>query len=294
MIRRIGNLTVREVIEGEGALPMTMALPGVTREDLASLRKWHWSEELSADPAEAHFKLAVRSYVLQVDGLNILIDACNGNDKQRSIPLAHNLQTAYLQRLAQAGLKPADIHLVLCTHLHADHVGWNTRLENGRWVPTFSNARYMLSRRDYEFYSKQMHEPFHREAYLDSVLPVVEAGLADIVESDATVHREIEDGVWLEDAAGHSPGSCIVNARRNGSLAVFTGDAFHHPVQLVRPDLHMFADEDPVRAAAVRRRLLDRYADSDTVFFPAHFCGDPAGHVRRTEGGHFRYEVMPA
>jgi glyoxylase-like metal-dependent hydrolase (beta-lactamase superfamily II) len=293
MTRRIGNLTVREVIEGEGALPMTLALPGVTREDLASLRKWHWSEELSADPAEAHFKIAVRSYVLQVDGLNILIDACNGNDKQRSIPLAHNLQTAYLQHLAQAGLKPADIHLVLCTHLHADHVGWNTRLENGRWVPTFSNARYLFSRRDYEFYSKQTHERFHREAYLDSVLPVVEAGLADMVESDTTVHREIEDGVWLEDAAGHSPGSCIVNARRNGSLAVFTGDAFHHPVQLVRPDLHMFADEDPVRAAAVRRRLLDRYADSDTVFFPAHFCGDPAGHVRRTEG-HFRYEMMPA
>jgi glyoxylase-like metal-dependent hydrolase (beta-lactamase superfamily II) len=291
MTRHIGSLVVREVFESDGALPMSMALPGVTREDLASLRQWYWSDELSADPAEAHFKITVRSYLLQVDGLNILIDACNGNDKQRSIPLAHNLQTAYLQHLAQAGVRPQDIHLVLCTHLHADHVGWNTRLENGRWVPTFANARYVFSRRDYEFYSKQTHEAFHREAYLDSVLPVVEAGLADIVESNSAVHREIEDGVWLEDAAGHSPGSCIVNARRNGSLAAFTGDAFHHPVQLVRPDLHMFADEDPVRAAAVRKGLLDRYADSDTVVFPAHFCGEPAGHVRRAEP-HFRYEAL--
>jgi glyoxylase-like metal-dependent hydrolase (beta-lactamase superfamily II) len=293
MTWRVGNLTIQEVIEGDGALPMTMALPGVTREDLASLRSWYWSEELSADPSEAHFKIAVRSYVLQVDGLNILIDACNGNDKQRTISMAHNLQSAYLRNLAQAGLTPADIQLVLCTHLHADHVGWNTRLENGRWVPTFPNARYVFSRRDYEFFSKQTHAAFHREAYLDSVLPVVEAGLADIVESDAEVHREIGDGVWLEDAAGHSPGSCTVNARRNGALALFTGDAFHHPVQLVRPDLHMFADEDPVRAAVFRRQLLDRYADSNAVFFPAHFCGNAAGHVRRAES-HFSYEVMPA
>jgi glyoxylase-like metal-dependent hydrolase (beta-lactamase superfamily II) len=293
MTWRLGSLSILEVMEGEGTLPMAMVLPGVTGEDLIAMRKWHWSDELSTDPAEARFRIAIRSYVLQLDGLNILIDACNGNDKQRSIPMAHNLQTAYLRNLAQAGIKPADIQLVLCTHLHADHVGWNTRQENGKWVPTFPNARYLFSRRDYEFFSQQTHEAFHREAYLDSVLPVVDAGLADIVESNAKVHREIGDGVWLEDAAGHSPGSCTVNARRNGPLAVFTGDAFHHPVQLVRPDLHMFADEDPVRAAVYRRQLLDRYADSDTVFFPAHFCGNPAGHVRRADS-HFRYEVMSA
>lgn len=293
MTRRIGDLTIREVFEGEGALPMSMVLPGVTPDDLATLRKWHWSAELSADPAQAAFRIATRSYLLQLDGLNILVDTCNGNDKERSIPLAHRLQTGYLQHLAQSGVRPEDIHLVLCTHLHADHVGWNTRLENGRWVPTFPNARYVFSRRDYEFYSTQTHEAFHREAYLDSVLPVVEAGLADMVESDSTVHREIEDGVWLEDAAGHSPGSCIVNARRNGGLAAFTGDAFHHPIQLVRPDLHMFADEDPVRAAVVRRSLLERYADSDAVVFPAHFCGEPGGRVRRAARC-FRYEALPA
>lgn len=277
----MGKLAISSVLEGEGSMPMLFAVPGVTGADLADLREWHWSSELSLDPQAAVFRIEVRSYLLKVDGLNVLIDTCCGNDKERSVPWAHRLQSQWLQNLRAAGCKPADIHLVLCTHLHADHVGWNTRLDDGRWVPTFPNARYVFSRRDFEFFGRQTREAHNREAYLDSVLPVVEAGLAEILDSDQCVHREIEDGIWLEDAAGHSPGSVVVNAQRGGSRAVFTGDVVHHLIQLVRPDIAFFADEDPVVACATRQRLLAQYADLEAVLYPAHFPDPPAGRVRR-------------
>ena len=291
MRRYLGNMTVRTVSEGEGRMPMQFALPGITARDLADLKPWYWSEELSLDPQSAVFKIEVRSYVLQVDGLNVLIDTCCGNGKQRSVPWADRLQTQWLENLAREGYQPEDIHLVLCTHLHADHVGWNTRLRNGQWVPTFPNARYVFSRKDYEFFRQQTHEAHNREAFIDSVLPVIDAGLADIVESDHCVHREIEDGIWLEDASGHSPGCVVVNARRGGSRAVFAGDVIHHPIQLVRPDIPFFADEQPTEACATRERLLAQCADNGAVLYPAHFPDPPAGRVLRAQR-HFAYEFL--
>jgi len=288
---KLGAMRVRKLFESDGALPMTMVLPGVTADDLRRMRGWHWSEELSEDPAAAQFKLSIHSYVLQVDGLNILIDSCNGNDKTRSVPFADHLRTPYLADLHALGLAPKDVHLVFCTHLHCDHVGWNTRLENGRWVPTFPNARYLFTRRDYEHYSSDNAEALHREAFADSVLPVVAAGLADLVESDHVAHREIGDGIWLEDAHGHSAGSVVVHAARGGGHALFSGDCFHHPIQLVRPDLAFFADEDPAQASATRRRLLERHADGPAIFFPAHFGGRSGGRVMRDEGA-FRFAFV--
>jgi glyoxylase-like metal-dependent hydrolase (beta-lactamase superfamily II) len=287
----LGKMTVKKIFESSGGLPFSLVLPGASSSDLAALKRWYWSDELALDPTNASFNISIHSYLLQVDGRNILIDTCNGNDKTRSVPFANKLQSAYLANLAAAHLCPEDIDLVLCTHLHCDHVGWNTRLDSGRWVPTFPKARYMFSRRDYDFFGTQMQEALHREAFEDSVLPIVEAGLADMVESDAVVHRIIGDGVWLGDAAGHSPGCVVVHAERGGSSALFSGDVFHHPIQLVRPDLHFFADENPAQAAAVRHRLMAAYADCDTIFFPAHFDGESAGRIKR-DGSTFRYEFL--
>ena len=288
---RLGELAINKIVEMVDGLPISMVLPDIEGADLTRLKTWFWDETLSENPAKAMFTLSIHSYVVKVDGRNILIDACNGNHKTRSIPMGHNLDTPYLAKLAAIGLRPEDIDMVLCTHLHADHVGWNTRLIDGRWVPTFPNARYIFGRRDHDFYSKQTHEPFHREAYLDSVLPVVEAGLADIVDEDIAVHRELGDGLWLESAIGHSPGSYVVHARRGGGGALFSGDVFHHPIQLVRPDLPFFADEDPAQASATRIRLLGDHADRETIFFPAHFTGCSAGRVKR-DGKAFRYEFL--
>lgn len=288
---RLGALQVDKIWEMDGALPMEMVLPGVTAADLARLKGWYWSEELAADPAAAQFKLSIHSWVLRVDGLNVLIDGCNGNHKTRAMPFADNLQTDWLERLGKLGLQPEDIDIVLCTHLHADHVGWNTRLLDGRWVPTFPNARYVFSRKEFDHWNQPDAEPMHREAFVDSVLPVIESGQADLVESDHVVHHEIGDGIWLDDICGHSPGLVAVHAQRGGGHAVFSGDCFHHPVQMVRPDLHFFADEDGDEAAHQRLRLLNEHADSDTMFFPGHFGATSAGYVQR-DGDVFRYRFI--
>ncbi|MGH8217274.1 MAG: MBL fold metallo-hydrolase [Steroidobacteraceae bacterium] len=288
----LGRLSVSLVYESDAVIPLAVALPSITAGDLATLKIWYWDADLADTPDRAGMRISVHSYVLRVDGHNMLVDTCCGNDKQRSLAAVSHLETAYLENLERAGLRPEDIHLVMCTHLHFDHVGWNTRLEDGRWVPTFPNARYLFGRRDLEFFSAQRHEATHREAFEDSVAPILDAGKADIVDVGARVHREIGDGVWLEDASGHSPGNLCVIAECGAERAIFSGDCFHHPIQLVRPDAAFFADEDPAKASATRQRLLDRYADSGAVFFPAHFTGTSAGRVERHLRDDFRYRFL--
>jgi len=269
-----------------------VALPAITAADLAQLKSWYWDPDLAAAPAEAGMRISVHSFVLRVDGRNILIDTCCGNDKKRSLPPVSMQNWPYLENLARAGLRPEDIDVVMCTHLHFDHVGWNTRLKDGSWVPTFPNARYLFGRRDLEFFSKQRHEATHREAFDDSVAPILDAGLADLVDTDTKVHREIGDGIWLEDVSGHSPGNLCVTAECGGERAVFSGDCFHHPIQLVRPDAAFFADEDPAKASVTRKRLLERYAGTGAVFFPAHFTGATAGRVERGDAGQLKFRFL--
>jgi len=288
----IGNLVIHKIAEMESGLPMSMVMPDITAADLARLRGWYWDDSLAPDPADAAFSLSIHSYLVQVDGKTILIDSCNGNGKDRSVPFAHRLDTPWLDRLRALGVEPEDIDMVMCTHLHADHVGWNTRRDGDRWVPTFPNARYILGKKDYAFFSEQEHEVFHREAYLDSVLPVVQAGQADIVDETTAVHGKIGDGIWLRPAFGHSPGCCMIEARRDGPAALFSGDVIHHPVQLIRPDLPFFADWDGPLAVQVRTALLNEIAGTDTVLLPAHFRGRSAGHVER-DGDIFRFRFLP-
>ena len=285
----LGRLSVSRIYEGDAVIPLAVALPAITAEDLAQLKSWYWDPDLAEAPDAAGMRISVHSFVLRVDGRNILIDTCCGNDKKRSLPPVDMQHWPYLENLAQAGLRPEDIDLVMCTHLHFDHVGWNTRLRDGSWVPTFPKARYLFGRRDLEFFSQQRHEALHREAFDDSVAPILDAGLADLVDVDSRVHRELGDGVWLEDASGHSPGNLCVIAESGGSRAIFSGDCFHHPIQVVRPDAAFFADENPSQASATRLRLLEQYADKDAVFFPAHFTGPTAGRVERLKTGRLRF-----
>lgn len=291
--QRLGRLTVSKVLELEDGMPLAMIFPGVTAADLARVRRWCADPDLTDDPATSRVMLSMHSFVIQSGGLNILVDACNGNHKTRSMPSVHMLETDYLANLAAAGFCPEGIHLVLCTHLHVDHVGWNTRLDNGRWVPTFPNARYLFGKRDFDFYASDEAEELHREAYADSILPVAESGQAEIVDLAAphAVAQEIGDGVWVEPAFGHSPGSCLVRAQSGGAAALFWGDMLHHPVQLARPELSLPFDWKPELAAQVRMEVLADISDSDTVCFPAHFRGTSAGRVRR-EGEAYSFEFV--
>jgi glyoxylase-like metal-dependent hydrolase (beta-lactamase superfamily II) len=287
----LGRMTVRKVFELETAPPFSAFLGGVEPEDFARLATWHDDDNLGDTAEGSLFAMSMHSYVVEIDGLSVLIDACNGNHKHRAIPDIDRVETPYLTNLTALGLTTDDIDMVLCTHLHFDHVGWNTRLANGSWVPTFPNARYIFSRRDFEELSQQEEEDDHLRAFKDSVLPVYDAGKAELVEADIAVHREIGDGIWLEPAFGHSSGNCSVLAQAGAERAIFWGDVVHHPIQLIRPDLTMTLDADPEMGRQTRVETINRAADEDLVCFPAHFRDPSAGTVTR-DGDSFRYRFL--
>lgn len=213
--------------------------------------------------------LAVRSWLLRLDGRVILIDACIGDHKERPhMPAWHRRDgRALLRALAAEGLAPEDVDIVMCTHLHADHVGWNTEVRDGRWVPTFANARYLCGRTEYRFWEGQAGGPADRHgSFADSVLPVMEAGQMDLVDDGWQMAR----GLTLAPVPGHTPGQMCV-AAAHGDGAVFPGDAIHSLVQLAAPDWSSAFCIDPGRARATRAALLDSLADTPRWLIPAHF-----------------------
>ncbi len=289
---QLGRMTIHKIHEMDSPTPMSMNLPGVTAADLARLAKWYspGDDEITPDPDTAQMTFSVHSFVIEVDGQTILVDTCDGNHKNRLVEAVHQLDTDYLGNLARAGFLPEDIDLVMCTHLHFDHVGWNTQLENGKWMPTFAKARYLFGKRDFEYFqSGPAGEEVHFESFADSIIPVMEAGQGIIVDETHVAHREIGNGVWLEPAFGHSPGCCTIHGRADAGEAIFWGDVIHHPVQLIRPDLPFAFDADPAAASLTRQRVMKKALDEDLLCFPAHFRKNSAGRVK-ADGDAYRYE----
>jgi glyoxylase-like metal-dependent hydrolase (beta-lactamase superfamily II) len=229
-----------------------------------------------------------QSFVVQHAGQTILIDTCIGNNKERpDFPLAHCLNLPYLDRLKAVGCTPADVDLVLCTHFHVDHVGWNTRLENGRWVPTFPNAKYIFSSAEYARYApenRKTEPPPFLNIYEDSVLPVIEAGQALFVDGEHAVNELLT----IIPTPGHTPGHISVRAGRGGDVGIFLGDMIHNPVQIAEPDLNSAFCEDPAQARATRRRILEECAERNHLLVPGHFAAPHIGRVR-TAGQGFRF-----
>ncbi|MFO1425857.1 MAG: MBL fold metallo-hydrolase [Steroidobacteraceae bacterium] len=218
----------------------------------------------------------------------ILVDTCIGNDKDRGGAEGfHMLRTGWLDNLHAAGVDPARVDYVMCTHMHADHVGWNTRLRDGRWVPTFPNARYVFARTEFE-HRRGLWESGGNSgfgAFVDSVLPVVESGQALLVDGD----HDLEGHLTLEPAPGHTPGNVVIHLRSQGAHAVMSGDVLHHPIQVVYPEWSAAFCEDPVQSAAMRRRFVETHADRDVIVLPAHFPAPTAGRIR-SRGARWRFE----
>ena len=285
LVKRIGEVEILKVVEMDGmALPADLLFPGVTAEQVARGRKALGSRFVAPDSDALVWSF--HSYVVRAGGRNILIDTCHGNDKNRPHPVeyAHMWKTDYLGNLARAGLKPEDIDIVLCTHLHIDHVGWNTRLKDGEWVPTFPNAKYLMTRLDYERYSTIASDEGQEAAvgywsFQDSVLPVMKAGQAELIETDHVIERELGRGLWLEGAPGHTPGSVLIHAENKQGHAIFCGDAIHHPIQAVEPSLHVAGEFDTALAMRTRTRVLESCADTSTLLLPAHFPTPSAARV---------------
>src|ERR1700761_2618839 len=214
----VGEFTVHRIIEQETTfLQANDALPTLTPEVLAENREW--LQKTGALDANDTLILCFQSYIIKTPHHTILIDTCIGNDKPRPLRPKWNMKTddAYMRALAASGFSVGDIDFVMCTHLHVDHVGWNTRLENGLWVPTFPNARYLMSELDVAYYGNLPAEhpqyALTRECYDDSILPVLNSGQAELVRTGHVVEREIGNGVWMEGCPGHTPGTMAIHAQ---------------------------------------------------------------------------------
>ncbi|MGJ4993845.1 MBL fold metallo-hydrolase [Bradyrhizobium sp. HKCCYLS3077] len=276
----VADTTIHRIIEQETTfLPAREMFPDLTPEMLAAERGA--LQTANALDAQDTLILCFQSYVVKTPHHTILIDSCIGNDKPRARPV-WNMKSddTYMRALAAAGIGVYDIDVVMCTHLHTDHVGWNTRLDNGRWVPTFPKARYVFAQTEYDYWLAQ-NAKAEVPAFADSVLPVVEAQRADIV-SDTFA---IGDHVRLLPTPGHTPGHIAVAVGKGQDDAVFAGDLIHTPLQLAYPELSPKFDVDPAQAAGTRRAFLDRYCDTPTLCCTAHFPSPSVGRITRKGTG---------
>lgn len=285
---QVGNATVETIEEVSGPrYRPTFLLPTVTPEVMACHVSW-MAPDLY-DPQDDLMAMVRQSMVVRTTHHTILIDTCVGDCKRRVPPTMNNLRSGWLERFHARGLAFEDIDLVMCTHLHVDHVGWNTRLVDGRWVPTFPKARYIFARTEYEFWKaarERGEDSPDGPVIEDSVEPVVEAGFATIVDDDA----ELSDGFWLEPTAGHSVGHVAIHLESGGDHLVLCGDVMHHPIQVREPDLNTRFCEDPPRSAATRRRFLETYADRDILIAPNHFERGTVGRIASAaDGFHFDF-----
>ena len=280
---RIGAVTVTKIVELEVTGGSRFLLPQASYEAILPI---DWLRPDFADE-RGRLKMSIHALVVDTPSRRIIVDTCLGNDKEnRRIPTWNRLQTRFLADLAAAGYARETIDTVLCTHLHVDHVGWNTMLVGGRWVPTFPNARYLMGRVEFQHWTTQ-HERDDMAAVLaDSVIPVQEAGLVDLVETD----RRICDEISLVPTPGHTPGHVSVRIELQGEMALITGDFMHHPCQIARPDWSSTADSDPVAAQQTRRHMLAGLCDAPILVIGTHFAGRTAGHIVR-DGDAFRLAV---
>lgn len=285
----IGSVQVEAVVEVSGPrLSPDYVFPDAT--DDALNRHAAWMAPDLFDPETRLLAMVRQSYIVRTPQRIIVIDTCTGDDKPRNGDSFNMLKTPWRGNFAATGLRFEDVDLVMCTHLHVDHVGWNTRLENGRWVPTFPNARYLFGRTEFEHWSEELKKAPDPDGPImeDSVFPIVDAGLAEIVDDN----YQLSDAVWFEHTPGHTPGHICVHVKDSGEEAVFSGDLMHHPIQVREPQWSSRFCSDAEASRHARTGFLDRYADTGKVIVPAHFERGSAGLVAGAEDGfHFDFRA---
>ena len=267
---RVGAVRITQVVELTTASLGPHLLPQATPEILSAIP---WLAPFVDE--RGRLVLSIHALVLESQGQTLMVDTCIGNDKPRTYPRWNHMQTDFLDRLRGAGFPPDRVDTVLCTHMHVDHVGWNTRRVDGAWVPTFPNARYLYAEREWHHWREEPQT--YGPVIEDSVRPIFDAGLADLVAGD---HR-VTDEVWLEPTPGHTPGHVSVHVSSEGEEAVITGDMIHHPCQIAHPHWSSTADWDPAQSAATRRAFLERYGDTPVLVIGTHFAAPTAGTVVR-------------
>ncbi len=277
----VGKIKITKIVELETVGSTRFILPQASNEKIRAL-PWlipHFATE------EGRLKMSIHSLVVETPMHRILVDTGLGNDKEgRSVPTWNQRNGPYLDTMTEGGFPPESIDTVLCTHLHVDHVGWNTRLVDRRWMPTFPNARYLFGRAEYGHWRDHSDTPDKAAVFNDSVKPIVDADRAELVAGDEQLTSEIT----LIPTPGHSPGHMSIHIVSDGEEALLTGDVAHHPCQMAHLDWSSTADSDALQSAATRRKLFSRFADTPTLVIGGHFN---AGHIRR-DGDAFKFIAL--
>jgi len=281
---KIGDVKVTRIVEMEMPIPYHPEhafLKEATPEALSEMQ-WLYPHFVTPDGA---LTLSVHALAVEAPGLKLVVDTCIGNDKPRAISGGQALQTSFLEHMKDIGFGRDQVNAVVCTHLHVDHVGWNTMLEDGKWVPTFPKARYLIGREEYAHW-KSVDEAGTQEIMADSVQPIFDAGLAQEVEMTHRVSPEIR----LIPTTGHTPGHVSVVIESKGETAIITGDMMHHPCQIGHPDWAPAFDSDKDAGRATRRAMIKDWADKPILIIGTHFPTPTAGHIKK-DGASHRFEV---
>jgi glyoxylase-like metal-dependent hydrolase (beta-lactamase superfamily II) len=271
-IHRIEELTTR----------FPFAMFNADDELIARDRHWLFPDWLDADNT---WEMVVQSFIVIVDGRVVVVDPCVGNGRPLpGFPLFHMLETPFIERFAATGIRPDEVNAVFCTHLHSDHCGWNTVLRNGRYVPTFPNACYYMAQREFDRWDPRRpeHQAVHANegVFERSVLPVLEAGLAELIPDNYRISASLE----VEPAHGHTLGHTTLHLSSAGREAWFSGDTFHHPLELLYPELDAHTCEDFAQTLATRKRLIAHFIERGALIIPAHFAAPHAGYLREESG----------
>jgi glyoxylase-like metal-dependent hydrolase (beta-lactamase superfamily II) len=277
---KIGDVEVARIVEVNAFEDnISMLLKDETAE---FVKQYTWLRPHFAT-AGGLMKISFQAFVLRSRGKHVMIDTCIGADRKREYDVFCNLKTSFLEDLSAAGFPAESIDAVLCTHLHFDHVGWNTRLVNGRWVPTFAQARYLFGKKEFDHWAHLRNTGgYHDIEHLrDAIDPVVAAGLVDYITPD----YQLTDEVSLFPTPGHTPGHVSVLIRSRGEEAVITGDLMHHPIQLTDPLRHGNFDMDKAQGALTRQAFVERFGNSKVLIIGSHFCDPTAGWIVRNDAG---------
>lgn len=277
---QIGEVEIIQIVEMEDNELFSTFIPEAKPDRIKEIP---WLTPYFAD-SNGILKGVVQSFLIKSKGKSILIDTCNGNDKDRpNVPTWGNLKTDFLQKFNDICINPESIDFVVCTHLHFDHVGWNTKLENGMWIPTFPNAKYLFSKGEYEYWikkpEKEMIDDFN--GINDSITPIVEAGLAQFISDD---HR-IDENLRFIPTPGHTPHHISVVIESQGSKAIISGDTLHHPCQIAHQEWTTTSDTYPNQTVETRMKFLEDIVGTDTLLIGTHFSSPVAGKVVRENGG---------
>jgi glyoxylase-like metal-dependent hydrolase (beta-lactamase superfamily II) len=280
----IGAVKVTRIVEMEMPVAYNEKHPFLAEGRPEALREMPWLyPHFVTETGE--MLLSIHALLVEAPGLRLVVDTCIGNDKPRQMLGGQPLGTDFLNHLANAGWDRDSVSAVVCTHLHVDHVGWNTMKVGDAWVPTFPKARYLIGKTEHAYWSAE-GDAEQQEILADSVKPIFDAGLVDLVEPDHRLSKEIR----LMPTHGHTPGHVSVVIESEGQRAIITGDMMHHPCQVGRPHWSPDFDSDKAWAERTRKGFLADVADQPILIIGTHFAGPTAGHVCR-DGETYRFDA---